>query len=76
MEAYIAFALVLALSFYLGISSVKPPFSLRYKVRQTLRSAEHYKTHAVSALNDKNREIAMTYAIKEKTAIQNNWVDQ
>ena len=76
METCLAFALVLALSFYLGISSVKPAFSLRFKIRQTIRSAEQYKTHAISALNDQNREIAMAYALREKTAILKSWTGQ
>lgn len=74
MESYIGLALFLAFVFYLGLSTVRPPFSLSYKIRQTVVSAENYKSHAISALNEQNREIAMTYALREKAAIIENWV--
>lgn len=76
MESYIGAALILAFTFYLGLRSARPPFTLNCKIRQTARSAEEYKSHATSALNEQNREIAMTYALKQKKAILEHWTHE
>lgn len=73
METYVAAALMLAFFFCLGLSSARPSLTLSYKIRQTTCSAEKYKSHAISALNEQNREIAMTYALREKSAILESW---